>query len=49
MFVILQRKELLKHMENKEALNTLHEIKELMDKIWHTHESMLSKVPLQKL
>lgn len=27
----------------------LNEIKELMDKIWHTHESMLSKVPLQKL
>ena len=27
----------------------LKEIKELMDKIWHTHESMLSKVPLQKL
>ena len=25
------------------------EIKELMDKIWHTHESMLSKAPLQKL
>ena len=25
----------------------LNEIKELMDKIWHTHESMLSKVPLQ--
>jgi len=24
----------------------LKEIKELMDKIWHTHESMLSKVPL---
>ena len=27
----------------------LNEIKELMDKVWHTHESMLSKVPLQKL
>ncbi len=27
----------------------LKEIKELMDKIWHTHESTLSKVPLQKL
>lgn len=27
----------------------LKEIKELMNKIWHTHESMLSKVPLQKL
>jgi hypothetical protein len=27
----------------------LNEIMELMDKIWHTHESMLSKVPLQKL
>ena len=27
----------------------LNELKELMDKIWHTHESMLSKVPLQKL
>ena len=27
----------------------LNEIKELRDKIWHTHESMLSKVPLQKL
>ncbi len=27
----------------------LNEIKELMDKIWYTHESMLSKVPLQKL
>lgn len=27
----------------------LNDIKELMDKIWHTHESMLSKVPLQKL
>ncbi len=25
------------------------EIKELMEKVWHTHESMLSKVPLQKL
>ncbi len=25
------------------------EIKELMEKIWHTHESMLSRVPLQKL
>ena len=25
------------------------EIKELMDKIWHTHESTLSKVPLKKL
>ena len=25
------------------------EIKELMEKIWLTHESMLSKVPLQKL
>jgi len=25
------------------------EIKELMDKIWHTHESTLSKAPLQKL
>ena len=32
MFVTLQRKELLKPMENKEALNTLHEIKELMEK-----------------
>ena len=29
--------------------NDIKEIKELMDKIWHTHESMLSKVPLQKL
>ena len=27
----------------------LNEIKELMDKIWHTHESTLSKVPLKKL
>ena len=27
----------------------LKEIKELMDKIWHTHASTLSKVPLQKL
>lgn len=25
------------------------EIKELMDKVWHTHESTLSKVPLKKL
>ncbi len=25
------------------------EIKKLMEKIWHTHESMLSRVPLQKL
>jgi hypothetical protein len=25
------------------------EIKELMDKLWHTHESTLSKAPLQKL
>ena len=25
------------------------EIKELMEKVWHTHESMLSKTPLQKL
>ena len=25
------------------------EIKELMEKVWHTHESTLSKVPLQKL
>lgn len=24
------------------------EIKELMEKVWHTHESMLSRVPLQK-
>ena len=24
-------------------------IKELMEKVWHTHESMLSKTPLQKL
>ncbi len=32
MFVTLQRKELLKSMENIEALNTLHEIKELMEK-----------------
>ena len=27
----------------------LKEIKELMDKIWQTHASTLSKVPLQKL
>ena len=27
----------------------MKEIKELMDKVWHTHESTLSKVPLQKL
>ena len=26
----------------------ISEIKELMEKIWHTHESMLSKAPLQK-
>ena len=26
----------------------IKEIKELMEKIWHTHESMLSKAPLQK-
>ena len=26
----------------------ISEIKELMQKIWHTHESMLSKAPLQK-
>ena len=32
MFVTLQRKELLKPMENIEALNTLHEIKDLMEK-----------------
>ena len=32
MFVTLQRKELLEPMENKDALNTLHEIKELMEK-----------------
>ena len=25
------------------------EIKELMEKVWHTHESTLSKAPLQKL
>ena len=25
------------------------EIKDLMDKIWHTHESTLSKVPLKRL
>ena len=25
------------------------EIKELTEKIWHTHESTLSKAPLQKL
>ena len=25
------------------------EIKELMDKVWHTHESTLSKEPLKKL
>ena len=27
----------------------IKEIKELMEKVWHTHESMLSRVPLQKL
>lgn len=32
MFVTLQRKALLKSMENKEALNTLLEIKELMER-----------------
>ena len=36
--------------ENRKLLRRgSKEIKELMDKIWHTHESMLSKVPLQKL
>ena len=29
--------------------NDIKEIKELMDKLWHTHESTLSKAPLQKL
>ena len=26
--------------------NDIKEMKELMDKVWHTHESMLSKQPL---